>query len=278
MKVAITGASGFVGTALQKHFSSSVVIDRDDSHDVIVEKLKQVDIVINLAGAPIIKRWSKSYKKTLYNSRIYTTQKLVRAINKSDVKHFISASAIGIYPNHIPCDETSVSPSADFLQTLVQAWEQEALRCSKLTTLLRFGVILGVEGGALKTMLTPFQLGLGGTLGKGEMMMSWISLEDLLASIDFIVEHALVGVINATTPYPITNYIFTKTLANILHRPSFIPVPTFILKLLFGDGSSILLDSKEVYPNTLIKKGFSFKYPTIVSALSSILSTQKNNL
>ena len=236
MKVAITGANGFVGSHLKDKFPNYVVINRKDSCEQIKQKLDGVDVVLNLAGAPIIKRWNVEYKKILISSRIDTTKKLVDAINKSDVKHFISTSAIGAYPDDKPLDESFDGYGDDFLAKLTQMWEEEALKCEKPTAILRFGVILGDNGGALKQMLTPFRLGVGGIIGDGKMMMSWIDVDDLVNIYHYIVEKELSGVFNATAPKPVTNYEFTKTLGSILHRPTILPLPEFVLKLIFGEG------------------------------------------
>lgn len=271
MKVAISGASGFVANALKRAFPDFVVIERQDDVVVITQKLKGVDAVFNLAGAPIVARWNEAYKKVLWHSRIETTKKLVSAVGQSDVTHFISTSAVGIYPNGVPCDEESSKLSEDFLGTLALAWEHEAFKCTKPTTILRFGVVLG-EGGALEKMLPAFRLGLGGIIGDGAMMMSWIDIDDLVAIYAFVLEHRLVGVLNATAPEPLSNYHFTKILGNVLHRPTLIPVPAFIIKMLFGEGSTVLLDSKEAYPKALLRQGFAFTYPDVESSLRKILA------
>ena len=271
MKIAITGASGFVGTALQKIFPDNVLIRRDDNETKIIEKLKGVDVVINLAGAPIIKRWNDEYKKVLFSSRIDTTKMLVSAINKSDVKHFISTSAIGIYPDNKVCDEGTTEIASDFLGYLASAWEKEALTCNKPTTILRFGVIMGNSGGALSQMLPPFRLGLGGIIGDGQMITSWIALDDLMEIYQFIIEKRLTGIFNATAPYPVSNYIFTKTLGEVLHRLTLFPLPIFVLKLIFGEASTVLSGSKEVYPSALEKAGYKFLYKDIKTALTHIL-------
>ncbi len=270
MKVAITGASGFVAKHLIKTFSDFVVIDRKDSKEQIVAKLKGVKVVINLAGAPIIKRWNESYKKLLHSSRINTTRTLVSAINESDVAHFISTSAVGVYKNGLASSEDATELGDDFLATLVKAWEAEAKKCQKKTTILRFGVVLGADGGALAQMLPPFKLGLGGIIGDGKMMTSWIAVDDLVQIYTFIIENSLEGVFNATAPNPVSNYTFTKNLGAVLHRPTIFPVPVFVLKLLFGEGASVLTDSKEVYPKALEAAGFVFRYPTIKEALEHI--------
>ena len=271
MKVAMSGASGFVAQALKQKFPDFVVIERNDDVDAITQKLKGVEAVFNLAGAPIVARWDEAYKEVLYKSRIETTQKVVEAINRSDVAHFISTSAVGIYPNNMPCDEQTSKMSEDFLGTLALAWEHEASKCTKRTTILRFGVVLG-EGGALEKMLPAFKMGLGGIIGDGKMITSWIDIDDLVSIYAFVLEHQLVGIFNACSPQPLSNYHFTKILGKVLHRPTFFPIPSFIIKMLFGEGSTVLLDSKEAYPKALLSQGFVFAYPDLESSLRKILA------
>ncbi len=272
-KIAITGANGFIGTHVQKRFRDHVVIKRDDTVTEIIEKLKGGYAVINLAGAPIIKRWSKDYKKVLYDSRINTTKKVVRAINESDVKYLISTSAIGIYPDDKECDEDCKSLSSDFLGNLSRAWEAETQKCNKNLAILRFGVVLGKEGGALKKMLLPFKLGLGGPIGKGNMYTSWIDISDLLNIYEFILKKGLTGILNAVSPNPVTNKNFTKALAKVLGRPAFLPVPPLALKIIYGEAASVLISSKKVFPKRLLKEGFDFKYPNIEKSLRHILNS-----
>jgi hypothetical protein len=271
MRVALTGANGFVGSHLRKKFDDFVIIGRSDSEDEILKKLQGVDVVFNLAGAPILKRWSQSYKKVLLSSRIQTTKKLVNAINKSEVKQLISTSAIGAYPDDMAFDESFEGYGDDFLATLTKGWEAEANRCNKPTAIVRFGIILGSDGGALAQMLTPFKLGVGGIIGDGKMMMSWIDIEDLVSMYAFIVEHKLEGTFNATAPTPLTNYEFTKTLGGVLNRPTLLPLPTFVLTLLFGEGASVLTGSKEVYPKAIESAGFVFKYKNLKESLTHLL-------
>ncbi len=272
MKVALTGASGFVGTALQKQFSDCVIIDREDGEATILNKLQNVDVVINLAGAPIIKRWSDPYKKILLSSRIESTERLVNAVNKSTVSHFISTSAIGIYPDDKKCDESCTGIADDFLGELAKKWEEEALVCNKPTTILRFGVILGKDGGALAQMLTPFNWGVGGVIGNGKMMTSWIDIEDLMRMYHFILEKKITGIYNAVSPHPVTNYTFTKALGKALHRPTVITVPEFVLNIMYGEAASILTGSKEIYPQAIQEKGFVFKYKDLEASLKHILT------
>lgn len=268
MKLALTGASGFVGTALQAQFKECVIIDRQDDETKILQKLKDVDVVINLAGAPIIKRWSDPYKKVLLQSRIETTEKLVNAINQSQISHFISTSAIGIYPDDKKCDESCTEVADDFLGTLAKKWEEEALLCNKPTTILRFGVILGKEGGALAQMITPFKLGVGGIIGNGKMMTSWIHMADLMGIYHYIIDKNLTGIFNATSPNPVSNYTFTKALGKALHRPTILPIPEFALRIMYGEAASVLTGSKEVYPRKISEAGYTFRYTNIEDALA----------
>lgn len=272
MKVALTGANGFVASHLKKSFNDYVVFERNDTQEIMLEKLKGVDVVCNLAGAPIIKRWSDAYKKVLLSSRVETTKRVVNAINKSDVKHFISTSAIGAYPDDAPFDESFEGYGDDFLGSLTQLWEDEAKKCTKPTTIVRFGVILGSNGGALKEMLLPFKLGLGGTIGNGKMMTSWIDIEDLVRIYEHILQTKITGILNATAPQPVSNHEFTKALGAQLSRWTLFPLPVFVLKLLFGEGASVLTASKEIYPKRLLDSGFEFKYPKIQTSLAHLLS------
>ncbi|HHD79225.1 MAG TPA: TIGR01777 family protein [Epsilonproteobacteria bacterium] len=270
-KIAIAGASGFVGGALQKSLNDVVILHRNDSVDMLITKLQDVDVVINLAGAPIVKRWSENYKKVLHTSRIETTQKLVLAINKSNVSYFISTSAIGIYPSHTKCDEMCNAHTDDFLAKLCEDWEEAACMCTKPTAILRLGVVLGKEGGALSKMLLPFKLGLGGNIGDGKMMTSWITIDDLVGIYYFLIDKRIVGIFNAVSPHPVSNATFTKALGQALHRPTLLPLPKSILKLMYGEASCVLTDSKEVYPQKLLHEKFDFRYPTIENALKHTL-------
>jgi len=273
MKLAITGASGFIGTHLRRAFPDHIAIKRQDSTDVIKRKLQDIDVVVNLAGAPIIKHWSKSYKEELVSSRINTTKRLVEAMKGTKVKHFISTSAIGIYPDNTPCDEDCPRLANDFLGNLANMWEKEALGSEKPTTILRLGVILGKEGGALNKMLLPFRLGLGGPIGDGAMIMSWLDIEDLMRIYRFVIQERITGTLNAVSPNPVTNLQFTKTLGKVLGRPTILPVPGFALKLIYGEAAQVLIGSKEVYPKVLKRLGFKFKYPDITQSLRHILAS-----
>ena len=193
-------------------------------------------------------------------------------MNKSNVSHFISTSAIGIYPDDKRCDEGCTEIANDFLGELAHKWEEEALACHKPTTILRFGVILGKEGGALAQMLTPFKWGVGGIIGNGKMMTSWIHLDDLMGIYMYIIDKKLTGIFNATSPSPVTNYTFTKALGKAVHRPTILPIPEFVLRIMYGEAASVLTGSKEVYPQKIIQERYVFKYQEIEDALENIVS------
>jgi len=160
----------------------------------------------------------------------------------------------------------------DFLGELAHKWEEEAHQCTKPTTILRFGVILGKNGGALAQMLTPFKLGVGGIIGNGKMMTSWIHMDDLMGIYHHIINNNLTGIFNATSPTPVSNYTFTKALGKALHRPTILPIPEFVLIIMYGEASSVLTGSKEVYPRQILKAGYVFKYEDIEEALVNIVS------
>ncbi len=282
-EIAISGASGFVGSSLIKYFENNgdkvTQIKRTDlsNQDRLVQLLDAKDLVINLAGANIINRWSQSYKKLLYSSRIETTKALVSAMDKisSKPKLFISTSAVGIYKNDDVYDENTTNLNDDFLAELCKDWENEALRANELdirTAIFRFGIVLGKGGGALSKMLTPFKLGLGGTIGDGSQAFSFVHIDDLVNSYEYILNNEnLDGVFNLTAPTPTTNYGLTKALGNALHRPTILPVPQFVLNLIFSEGAKVLTDGQSAIPKKLIDSGFKFKYQTIDDTIESLL-------
>lgn len=281
--IAITGISGFVGTNLKNHFEQFgykiIGIKRDDLKNIekLIDIIENSDIVINLAGANIINRWTDSYKKLLYSSRIDTTQALVEAMNEASSKPslFISTSAVGIYKNSDCFDEENGQLEDDFLAKLCKSWEDSALRAQDLdirTTIFRFGIVLGKGGGALEKMLTPFKLGLGGTIGNGSQYFSFIHIDDLLNAYSFIIENEdCSGIFNLTAPIPTTNLGLTKALGKVLHRPTILPVPQFALNLIFSEGAKVLTDGQCVKPKKLLDKGFKFKFETIEQSIENII-------
>lgn len=280
MKIAINGTSGFVGSHLVSFFEQKgheiVKIQREDYDNIkeLKKLLSGCDGVINLAGASISKKWTKEYKKVLFDSRIKTTKHLIYAINEMQTppSWLLSASAIGIYREGQVHNESSTDFDGGFLGNLAKEWESEALKAKEAgvkVSILRFGVVLG-DGGAMSEMLPIFKLGLGGILGDGKQGFSWIHVKDLLKACEFIIKQDG-GIFNLVAPKPVTNQAFTKALGKALKKPTFFKVPPFVLKLKFGEGASILLTGQEVYPSKLLESGFAFEFSTIQEALEDLL-------
>ncbi|MBU0923492.1 TIGR01777 family oxidoreductase [bacterium] len=278
--IAITGASGFVGTSLIKYFSALeykvITIARDvlNNQEKLNEILNSSDIVINLAGANIINRWSESYKKLLYSSRIDTTSKIVNTIKniQNKPKLLISTSAVGIYDNKETYNENG-NYSNDFLSKLCQDWENEASKAKSDSTkvsIFRFGIVMGKDGGALQKMITPFKLGLGGVIGNGSQSFSFIHIDDLLNAYKFVIENEYEEIFNLTAPEPTTNKGLTLALGKTLKRPTILPVPEFVLNLIFSEGAKVLTDGQSVVPKKLLDLGFKFKFKTIENTIDNL--------
>lgn len=300
MKILITGATGFVGTKLTQDLTTRgykiVVTTRniekakknktsnieyvawDAPHgDFPAAALAGVDAVINLMGENIAaKRWSDSQKLKLRESRILSTKKLVEAINTSGtaVKVFLSTSAIGYYPVNTANQLTESSlPGESFLSALCVDWENAtaSLNPHIRKFILRVGVVLGLGGGALSKLLPLFKLGLGGPIGNGSMVMSWIHINDLVAIYsEALSDERYSGVANAVAPKTVTNKEFTKALARSVRRPALFPAPPIALKLAMGELSTIVLDSQDIDCEKLKSLNFTFRYPTIDKALQDI--------
>jgi uncharacterized protein (TIGR01777 family) len=284
LKIAICGKSGLVGSKLESFFSSmnndviGVKIRDDISVEDIAKQIEKCDVLINLSGVSILGRWDDEYKKKLYESRIDTTKKLVDAIGlcAEKPKLFLNASAVGIYDSFHSHKDGSKKYADDFLSHLCRDWEAEARRAGDFgvrNVQMRFGVIYAKEGGAIQKMLPPFKFALGGIVGSGEQIVSWIHLQDLVKAVYFIIKTPDInGAINFTAPYPISNKKQTKIMGKLLNRPTFLPLPAFVLKLIFGEGSTVMLDSKEVYPTKLLESGFTFEYGDFEDAFQEIIS------
>jgi len=281
MNILITGGTGFIGQplckALEARHHKLWVLTRDPkkAHQNSPQKdphffkdLKEIegqdfDAVINLAGEPIAKRWTKSYKFRLEKSRVELTHRLVETLGKSasPPRLLISGSAIGFY-----------NAEATFSHQLCKKWEQAALEAKKWgcrVCCLRTGMVLAHHGGALSRMRLPFSLGLGGVLGTGKQIMSWIHLKDMVRVILFCLENGVEGAVNATAPFPVTNKEFTVLFGKLLRRPTFFHVPAFILKCLGGEmAKELLLSGEKILPTVLIERGFNFLYPELETALS----------
>lgn len=292
MKVLITGASGLIGQALQRSFEDTgyelLLASRkeptDDQHIqwsieegfTDPEKLEGIDAVVHLAGENVSGfRWTDDKKKAIRDSRVLGTRNVVDAISKlkKKPKVLVAASAIGFYGERGDEEVTESSAIGDnFLAGVSKEWEAESRRAEDAgirTVLLRTGIVLSKDGGALATMLTPFKLGVGGVVGSGKQWMSWISLDDEIEVINFAIENAnLRGAVNAVSPNPVTNEEFTKTLGEVLYRPTFLPLPEFAISMIFGEmGDALLLASTKVLPKRLEEAGFEFKYSELKAAL-----------
>lgn len=295
-RVAISGASGFLGSTLaaqlqvegvtvQRMRRSSSVVTPDIAWNPVagtidLSALDGVDVIVNLAGEPIAQRWTDDRKAAIRNSRVTSTGLIAQSIAK--LRHpprlLLSGSAIGIYGNRgdEELDEDS-APGADFLAEAAVAWEEAAepaRQAGARLVLLRTGIVLSPHGGALGKMLTPFKLGLGGRVSSGRQWMSWIGLEDWVRAVSFLVAaDAITGPVNLVAPSPVPNDDFTKTLARVLRRPTLGFVPAAAVDLLFGEmGRATLLASQRVHPRRLIEERFEFAYPTLEQALRAELA------
>jgi hypothetical protein len=285
MIVSISGASGFIGQALIRKIQHKdwiyKIIDRESlklsDHEFLNQFIEGSDVVINLAGAPISKKWTPAYKEELISGRVNTTRKIAAAINNAERKPsvFISASAIGIYNSTETHTETSRLFASNYLAEICIDWEKEAQAAANSTRLVifRLGLVLGVDGGALGKMHRLFRAGLGGKLGSGKQPVSFIHIRDLVDAFVFAIENGTItGIVNAVAPSPIDNAEFTKNLAKVFGQPAIFTVPEFALNLVYGEGAQVLLEGQKVLPEKLLEAGFKFQYPTIQNALVNIFN------
>jgi len=289
-RIAITGASGLIGSALVGHLKSEghtvqrlvrrATVSPDEiqwdpkTGYVDIEALRGVDAVIHLAGVGVgDKRWTKRYKSEILNSRLLGTTAIANAVAEVKPQVFISASAIGWYGdsgNRAVVETDSVGN--DFLAAVCREWEGAADLAGEVRTVkLRTGLVLDPTGGALGRMLPLFRFGLGGKLGSGKQWWSWITLHDVVRAIIFALEHPISGPVNLTTPNPVTNQEFTAALAQAMKRPALFPAPAIALKIALGGFSSEILGSKKVLPNALSDAGFVWDYPHITNALTALI-------
>ena len=284
MIISVSGAGGFIGTALKRAFNekgwTTKSINRESfsmgDDEFRESKIEDCDVVINLAGANISRRWNESYKKEIVDSRIVTTRKIVSSILSSSNKPglLISASAVDIYDSVNTHDESSSSYAGGFLGSLCKEWEKEALAASGLirVALPRMGLVLGTDGGALEKMYPLFSFGLGAKIGKGDQWLSFIHIKDLVRAFIFVIENnSISGPVNIVSPYPVTNAEFSSTFGKVLKQPVLFSVPGSILKFIYGEGSVVLLEGHKVVPGKLTNMGFRYNYPTITNALVNLL-------
>ncbi|ALO36177.1 MarR family transcriptional regulator [Colwellia sp. MT41] len=293
MKILITGGTGLIGRHFIKSFQQPyqfTVLTRNSEKAKqglpqgveFIEQLPEqncFEVIINLAGEPIIdKRWTVKQKEKICQSRWQITEQIIAMIERARVKPtcLISGSAIGYYgeTGNVSTHEDAQVSQADFAHSLCEKWENIALKAREhcRVVLLRTGVILASDGGALAKMRLPFTLGLGGKLGHGQQYMSWIHIDDMVHIIHFSLQTTSIeGAINCTSPKPLTNAAFTKALGQQFNRPTWFSVPAFMLKSLMGQGAELLLTSQNIYPQKLLNHGFDFNHSNLEHALADLL-------
>ena len=289
-RVAITGASGLIGSALVGHLKAEgytiqkLVRRKPIATDEVqwdpikgtvdLAALEGVDAIIHLAGAGVgDKRWSRKYKAEILNSRLLGTTTIATAVSQLQPDVFISGSAIGWYGDtgNRSMNESDRSGD-DFLASVCLQWEAAADIAEKVRTVkIRTGLVLDPTGGALGRMMPLFKMGLGGKLGNGKQWWSWITLHDQVKAISYLLEKDIEGPVNLTAPNPVTNSEFTAALARALKRPALFPAPAIALKLALGGFSSEILGSKKILPEVLTSAGFTFDFPHLGAALEELV-------
>ena len=293
MKIIIAGASGFIGSKLVSFFQEKkdIVISlvrhlelKNDEFFWNPEKgaldpliLEGCDVLINLTGENISSgRWNKAKKERILMSRLCTTKTLTKTLKQlqNPPKVWLNASAIGFYGDRAEKLLTEENECGQgFLADVCRKWEAAAkTNHSTRLVYLRTGVVLGNDGGILKRLWLPFKLGLGGMMGSGKQYMSWIAIQDFIHAIDYLIQHDISGAVNMTAPNPVTNFTFTKTLGKRWNRPTFLSIPTFLLRLVFGEmADEMFLNSTRAIPQKLQESGYVFKYPKIEKAFQNLL-------
>ncbi len=299
-KILITGASGFVGSRLSRFFlaqgCSVTGIGTSGTHPLSAvspefewvksdttlpggwqNHVKKADVLINLAGRNIFRYWTKGYKKAIYDSRILTTRNLVNAVEPGSRQTLLTASAVGIYGDRREDELTEASsPGTGFLARVCTDWEKEGLKAAEKgvrVAVMRFGVVLGDNGGALSLMAPVFRMCAGGPLGNGNHWFPWIHIDDLIRAASFILENeTMEGVFNFTGKYPIRQKEFAGVLGKALKRPAFIPAPAFMVRAVMGELGSALLESQRALPKHLADSGYSFKFVDAGAALQDVFN------
>ncbi len=305
MKFLITGATGLVG----RNFTNSVLEAGHQVHFLTTRKaglntfnnakgfvwdpknnsidrdcFDGVEVIVHLAGATVSKRWTKAYKNEILESRLNTTKTLLEGLkktNKHQVKQIVSASAIGIYKDHLTQvqTETDLPSNTSFLATVVQEWEKavDEFEMQNINVAkLRIGLVLALSGGALPSIMLPIKWGLGAWFGHGQQYQSWIHIKDLTAAFLFLAVHNHSGVFNAVAPKPVSNKFLTIQIAKCLKKPLWLPsIPKFFMDLIMGEMSQLMFQSQFVSSEKIIKKGFRFQFSSIEAALQDLLEKKQ---
>lgn len=288
MNIKITGQSGYLGSVITKELSARghivTAISRNLLYgdvDLLKEQLSGADVIIHLAGSPILTRWNTKNRRIITESRVTTTQNLIKAIKKLNPddrpKKFIQASAIGIYKAFENHNENSPSFDTGFVGNVVQQWEKasEDLPDEINRTVLRIGLVIGKKAKTITNLLLPFKVGLGAKIGNGKQPFPFIHDADVAGAFLWASENdSASGIYNLVAPQQISNNDFTKALAKALNRSAVFIIPEFVLKLVLGEASVLLTDIPGVIPQNLISAGFEFKYPEIESALRDIVNVK----
>lgn len=283
--ITILGASGFIGRHLAAYLRErgDIVIEsslRDP--EAAAQACEGSNVVVNLAGAPAAARWTAGHKAEIRRSRVDLPRALIEKLGRLPrairPTAYISASAVGYYGTSLTETFTEDSaPGTDFLAEVCVGWEREAARassCGMRVAIVRTGIVLGADGGALKPLIAVFRLGLGGAIASGEQWMSWIHIDDQVGIYAAAIDGAE-GILNATAPSPVRNGNFAKALASAVHRSAWLTTPAFALKLLFGEGALVLTEGQRVLPVRTCALGYTFKYPHIDAAMASAVSQTK---
>lgn len=300
MTILITGATGLVGQELLSlllqnghtvHYlstSNNKLVTNSNykgfywnpkTAEIDTDSLADVEVIVHLAGASVAKKWTKSYKDEIIDSRVLSTKLLFQTLQNTpnQVKQIVSASAIGIYPDSLTniYHESDLDIDVSFLGNVVKLWENEVNQFEKLQLIvskIRIGIVLAKNGGALQEMVKPIQYGVGAAFGSGEQYQSWIHIQDLVAIFYHVIENKLPGIYNGVSPYPVTNTELTKSIAKTLNKPFFLPnIPKFVMQLILGEMHQILFSSQHVSCRKLLDENFQFKFASLDKALNDLL-------
>jgi hypothetical protein len=279
VKITVLGASGFVGRALvaaltKRGDTVRAVSLRDPAR--AADASDGSDVVVNLAGAPVVERWTDERKRAIAQSRVDLPHAYLAALERVEKRPgaYVSASAVGYYGTSRIATFTETSPPGDdFLARVCTAWEAEAAHARDLdmrVAVVRTGLVLGKDGGVLAKLLPLFRMGLGGPIASGTQWNSWIHIDDLVGIYVLAIDRHD-GALNATAPNPVTNGDFTRALAAAVHRPALFPAPEFALKLVFGEGAYILTEGQRVLPEATLAAGYAFAFSTIDAACADLV-------